>query len=151
METTERGPDHFQELRQGQATAQRIPIRPRKSHEGRLGAGRRSVAVIRLNQMRSIQDRLDEIPLLKEIPLVNAEKIITTIAVAGAGFAASKALSWAWKFATGHNPPTDINDDGEVSIAELAIFAAVSGALVAIVQAQANKGAKKWISKPQDI
>lgn len=79
---------------------------------------------------------------------MNSEKIITTVVVAGAGFAASKVLSLAWKAATGHKPPTGADSDDTVSVTELALFAAISGALVAIVQAQANKRAKRWLGRP---
>lgn len=76
---------------------------------------------------------------------MNLQKLITTAAAVAAGFAANKALSAGWKAVTGHEPPTG-DDDGEVSMGELVVFAAVSGAVVAFARTYATRGAAKWMA-----
>lgn len=75
---------------------------------------------------------------------MNAQKIVTMLAVLGAGLAVNKALSLAWKGVTGHEPPTG-RDDGEISIGELVVFAAISGAAVAFAKTYANRSAVRWL------
>jgi len=82
---------------------------------------------------------------------VNARKLISTAIVIGAGFAATKATSVIWRAVTGHEPPTDYDDDGQVSIPEVVIFAAVSAAAASLVKAYATKGAKRLTAaRPRD-
>lgn len=76
---------------------------------------------------------------------MNLQKLVTTAAAVAAGFAANKALSIGWKAVTGHEPPTG-DDDGEVSMGELVVFAAVSGAVVAFARTYATRGAAKWMA-----
>src|SRR5699024_9732543 len=59
---------------------------------------------------------------------VNARKLVSTAIVLGAGFAATKATSVIWRAVTGHEPPTEIDDDGQISVTEVVLFAAVSSA-----------------------
>lgn len=73
------------------------------------------------------------------------QKVVTTIAVIVAGLVANKALGAAWKGVTGHEPPLDEKND-EAPIAEIVLFAAISGALVALARAYANRGAAKWLA-----
>ncbi|TDE99017.1 DUF4235 domain-containing protein [Occultella glacieicola] len=75
---------------------------------------------------------------------MNAQKIVTTVAAIAAGFAANKVIELAWKGVTGHEPPTA--DDGEISLTELVVFAAVSGAVVAFARTFATRTAGKWLS-----
>lgn len=76
---------------------------------------------------------------------MNAQKVVTTVAVLVAGLAANKALSLAWKGVTGHEPPTG-KSDGEISMTELVVFAAISGAAVAFARTFAQRGAAKWLA-----
>lgn len=73
------------------------------------------------------------------------ERVITTIATIGAGLVANKVLGMAWKGVTGHAPPLD-EKDGDFPLAEIVIFAAISGALVAFARVYANRGAAKWLT-----
>ncbi len=77
---------------------------------------------------------------------MNVQKLVTTVAAIAAGFAANKLLSVGWKAVTGHEPPTGDADDGEISIGELVVFAAVSGAVVAFARTFATRGAAKWMA-----
>lgn len=79
---------------------------------------------------------------------MNSQKLINMAIVMGAGFAATKAMSLVWKGVTGHEPPKEIDDDGEVSVTEVVIFAAVSAATAALVKAYATKGAKRLTARP---
>src|SRR5699024_1503471 len=74
---------------------------------------------------------------------VNARKLVSTAIVLGPGFAATQATSVIWRAVTGHEPPTEIDDDGQISGAEVVLFAAVSSAAAALVKAFATKGAKR--------
>lgn len=76
---------------------------------------------------------------------LDSNKIVTTLAVMAAGFAATKALDLVWRSVTGHKPPT--NDDQESSVREIVIFAAVSGALAALARAGATKAAARYLAK----
>lgn len=76
------------------------------------------------------------------------ERVVTLVASIGAGLVTSKVLSLAWKGITGHEPPED-EKDAEAPIAEIVLFAAVSGALVALARTYANRGAAKWLAGGQ--
>ena len=76
---------------------------------------------------------------------MNVQKLVTTVAAVAAGFAANKLIAVGWKAVTGHEPPTGDPDDGEISIGELVVFAAVSGAVVAFARTFATRGAAKWM------
>lgn len=73
------------------------------------------------------------------------EKVVTAVATIAAGLVANKVLGVAWKGITGHEPPMD-EKDGDLPVAEVVIFAAVSGALVALARVYANRGAAKWLA-----
>lgn len=73
------------------------------------------------------------------------DKVITAVATIVAGLVANKVLSAAWKGVTGHEPPVD-EKDGDFPLAEIVIFAAISGAIVALARAYANRGAAKWLA-----
>jgi len=77
---------------------------------------------------------------------VNPKKLIATGVTLIAGLVATKALSLAWKGVTGHEPPKAIDDDGEISIAEVVVFAAMSGAVAAFIRAFVTRGTTKWLS-----
>lgn len=78
---------------------------------------------------------------------MNPQKLLTTVVTLGAGLVATKAISLAWKGVTGHEPPKALDgDDGEISIVEVIIFAAVSAAVAAAVRSYVDRGTKKWLS-----
>lgn len=77
---------------------------------------------------------------------MNPQKLIATVLTLGTGLVVTKAISLAWKGVTGHEPPKEIDDDGEISIAEVVIFAAVSAAAAAVVRAYVGRGTAKWLS-----
>lgn len=77
---------------------------------------------------------------------MNTQKLITSAVTIGTGLLATKAIQLAWKGVTGHEPPKALDDDGEVSIAEVVIFAAVSAAVAALVRAYATRGTAKWLA-----
>jgi hypothetical protein len=81
---------------------------------------------------------------------VNPQKLIATVATLGAGLVATKAISLAWKGITGHEPPKAIDDDGEISIVEVVVFAAVSAAVAAMVRAYIQRSTTKWLT-PADL
>lgn len=76
---------------------------------------------------------------------MNPQKLITTALTLATGLVATKAISLAWKGVTGHEPPKAIDDDGEISIAEVVIFAAVSGAVAAFLRSYVARGTAKWL------
>lgn len=77
---------------------------------------------------------------------MNPQKLIATVATLGAGLVATKAISLAWKGVTGHEPPKALDDDGEISIVEVVIFAAVSAAVASLVRTYVTRGTTKWLS-----
>jgi hypothetical protein len=76
---------------------------------------------------------------------VNPQKLIATVTTLGAGLVATKAISLAWKGITGHEPPKAIDDDGEISVVEVVVFAAVSAAVAALVRSYIQRGTSKWM------
>ncbi len=68
------------------------------------------------------------------------------LASAGAGALASliagNVVNRGWKLATGKDAPHE--DDDEVSIIRLVVFAAVSAVVASLAQRVALQGAKKW-------
>ena len=78
---------------------------------------------------------------------MNPQKLIATVVTLGTGLVATKAISLAWKGITGHEPPRAIDDaDGEISITEVVLFAAVSAAVAAVIRAFVTRGTVKWLS-----
>lgn len=75
---------------------------------------------------------------------MNAQKLLTAGAVAVAGIIAGKVLEKGWKLVTGHEAPIDFDDD-ETTIPEFVIYAAVSGAVLAIARAATQRQAGKMI------
>ena len=72
-------------------------------------------------------------------------KIVGLLVAAGAAWAAQKAVSTAWKAATGHVPPK-AEDEGESGLSEVAIAAAVTGAIAALTRVLATRGTAKFLS-----
>jgi hypothetical protein len=77
---------------------------------------------------------------------VNPQKLIGTAITLGTGLVVTKAISYAWKGITGHEPPQAIDDDGEISVVEVVIFAAVSAAAAALVKSFVERRTAKWFS-----
>lgn len=74
-------------------------------------------------------------------------KIVSTGSAVLAGLLANKLLDVGWKAVTGHNPPGD-DDDPAVSLTEVIVFAAVSGAVIGLSRQLAQTGAAKWYGGP---
>lgn len=75
-------------------------------------------------------------------------KIVGAGSAIVAGLLANKVLDVGWKAVTGHAPPDDDPDDPTISLTEIVVFAAVSGAVVGISQQLARAGARKWYGGP---
>lgn len=70
------------------------------------------------------------------------QKLVTAGTVALAGLVAAKVLEKGWKLVTGHEAPIDFDDD-RTSVSEFVIYAAVSGAILAVARAATQKQTKK--------
>lgn len=77
----------------------------------------------------------------------STQKIVMTLSVMAAGFAATKVLDLIWRSATGHRPPSH---DDDAPVRELVLFAAVSGALAALARAGTTKAVTRYIAKKAD-
>lgn len=75
-------------------------------------------------------------------------KIVSAGSAIAAGFLANKILDVGWKAVTGHEPPSDDPDGPTVSLTEIFVFAAVSGAVIGISRQLAQAGAAKWYGGP---
>lgn len=75
-----------------------------------------------------------------------SDKILTAGALAAAGFIADKVVDKGWVLVTGRPAPGKDEED-TAALAEVLIFAAVSGALVALTRRYALRGTKKVIAK----
>jgi len=74
-------------------------------------------------------------------------KIVSTGSAVLACVLADKLLDLGWKAVTGHEPPGDDNDPA-VSLTEVVVFAAVSGAVIGLSRQLAQTGAAKWYGGP---
>lgn len=70
-------------------------------------------------------------------------KVVSGLASAAAGFAASKAVDTGWKGVTGRETPVDDADD-DYSMPEILTFAIVSAVALAVAQVVATQTAKRW-------
>ena len=61
-----------------------------------------------------------------------------------AAWAAQRLISAVWQRSSGHKPPKP-EDAGDARIAEVALAAAISGAVVAIARVVATRGAAKYL------
>ncbi len=75
-------------------------------------------------------------------------KIVSAGSAVVAGLLANKLIDIGWKVVTGHEPPSDDPNDPTVSITEIVVFAAVSGAVVGLSRQLAQAGAAKWYGGP---
>jgi len=69
-------------------------------------------------------------------------KIVSAGAGLVAGLAANKIVSTGWKAVTGHDTPAE--DDFEIGIGELVLFAVVSGAVTQLVRQLVMRKAHSW-------
>lgn len=69
-------------------------------------------------------------------------KIASAGAMAVSALGAGKIAEFGWKAVTGRDVPRE--DDDEVALVSLVIFAAASAAIVAVAQRCAVRSAKKW-------
>lgn len=61
-----------------------------------------------------------------------------------AAWAAQQLITGAWKVALGHKPPKP-EDEGDVRFGEIAVAAAITGAVVALSRVLATRGAAKLL------
>ncbi len=73
-----------------------------------------------------------------------ASKIFGIVVAGAAAWVAQKAITEAWKKATGHEPP-NAEDDSDARIGEIVASAVLTGALVALARALATRGAARYM------
>ncbi|EEH63264.1 hypothetical protein HMPREF0044_1503 [Gleimia coleocanis DSM 15436] len=73
-------------------------------------------------------------------------KLITAGAVAAAGFVADKIVDKGWVMVTGRPAPSKEEED-TAALVEVLVFAAISGAVVALTRRYALRGTNKFIAK----
>lgn len=71
-------------------------------------------------------------------------KVVSAGAGLAAGVVSNKLLDLTWRAVTGHRPPTDDDEGHAYSALEVIVFAAVSGAVVAVTRQLALQAADKW-------
>jgi len=69
-----------------------------------------------------------------------SSKLVTTLAGAAAAFVARKVLIFAWKQATGKEPP-DHPEDPQVALAEALVWGVILGAGVSVAKMLATRAA----------
>lgn len=62
-----------------------------------------------------------------------------------AAWVAQQVVSGAWRVALGHKPPKP-EDEGDARFAEIAVAAALTGAVVALSRVLATRGTAKFLS-----
>ncbi len=72
-------------------------------------------------------------------------KVIGIGVAFAAAWAAQQVIAGVWKATVGHKPPKP-EDEGDARFAEIAVAAAVTGAVVALSRAMATRGAAKFLS-----
>jgi hypothetical protein len=73
-------------------------------------------------------------------------KVTGGIVAVAAAFAMQKAVTSAWKAASGHRPPKP-EDGDDAGLAEIAAAAALTGALVALARVLAARGAARFADR----
>ncbi|MDO5672664.1 MAG: DUF4235 domain-containing protein [Actinomycetaceae bacterium] len=78
-------------------------------------------------------------------------KIAQGAAIVVAGLVSDNIVDLGWKIFTGHKPPRDAED--EARIAEVLVFAVISGVIVALAQRFAVRKAAAWYGdrKPEKV
>lgn len=74
-------------------------------------------------------------------------KVINFAVASVAGILSDSVTKRGWRIVTGRNPPQD--DDLEVGLTELIVFAVLSGILLALTKRFTMKAAAKWYHKTQ--
>jgi hypothetical protein len=72
-------------------------------------------------------------------------KVVGLVVAGGAAWVAQKAVSTAWRATTGHVPPK-AEDEGDAGLSEVAIAAAITGAIAALTRVLATRGAARFLS-----
>jgi hypothetical protein len=72
-------------------------------------------------------------------------KVVGLLVAGGAAWVAKKAVSTVWRATTGHVPPK-AEDDGSAGLAEVAIAAAITGAIAALTRVLATRGTARFLS-----
>jgi hypothetical protein len=72
-------------------------------------------------------------------------KLVGLLVAGGAAWVAQKTVSTVWRAATGHVPPK-AEDDGDAGLSEVAIAAAITGAIAALTRVLATRGTARFMS-----
>jgi len=72
-------------------------------------------------------------------------KVVGLAVAGGAAWAAQKVVTAIWRRATGHTPPK-AEDEGDAGMSEVAIAAALTGAIAALARVLATRGTAKFLS-----
>jgi Protein of unknown function (DUF4235) len=75
----------------------------------------------------------------------NVSKVVGVLVAAGAAWVAQKAVSTAWRATTGHVPPK-AEDQGDAGLSEVAVAAAITGAIAALTRVVATRGTARFLS-----
>ena len=67
-------------------------------------------------------------------------KVVGAGAAVAAAWAAQKLLDRAWVAAAGHRPPAPESQEDDISLREVLLAAAITGAVVALARALASRG-----------
>jgi hypothetical protein len=71
-------------------------------------------------------------------------KVVGLVVAAGAAWAAQKIVTTAWRATTGHVPPK-AEDQGDAGLSEVAIAAAITGAVAALTRVLATRGTARFM------
>jgi len=71
-------------------------------------------------------------------------KVVGVLVAAGAAWVAQKTVSGVWRATTGHVPPK-AEDQGDAGLSEVAIAAAVTGAIAALTRVLATRGTARFL------
>ena len=74
-------------------------------------------------------------------------KLVGAGAAVGAAWAAQKLLDRAWVAASGHEPPAAESQDDDISLREVLLAAAITGAVVALARALATRGTSQLAAR----
>ncbi|AOZ72178.1 hypothetical protein BK816_01755 [Boudabousia tangfeifanii] len=73
-----------------------------------------------------------------------AWKVINGVALAGAALVANTVVKSGWKALTGNTPPAPGDEEATARLAEVLIFGALSGLVMAAARRTAVRSANKW-------
>lgn len=76
----------------------------------------------------------------------NAWTVLRLVAMLAAGYLVEQIVTNGWKAAVGHKPPTD-PEDIDAHAGEVVLYAALSGALIALARVLAIRGAARAYTK----